>query len=267
MDDPFRRFLARSRVRKVVGYGLGTVGVGLLVAGFLPSRGDGPPLNTAFGFLALIVVASAVGGLGPGIVASFVGFLSFNFFFLKPYGTFVIASGDDVVVLFVFLGLSILISVLIARASARADAAEARELELRTLQDLSRALVERPPDTESYASIVRLLVSWFHFHDGAMFIQRAGDSSGLEELVSVNAEPGTIPVASEGAGVERFPLNIGTRNLGLLVLRSDRADVPDPERRVLRAFSDQLALVLERDRALRVAVSGSRAETDPQTIG
>lgn len=258
MDDPFRAFLARSRVRKLIGYGLGTVGVGVLVAAFLPSRGDGPPLNTAFGFLALIVVASATGGGGPGILASFVGFLSFNFFFLKPYGTFVIASGDDVVVLFVFLGLAILISVLIARATARADAAEARELELRTLQDLSRALVEQGPDPESYASIVRLVVSWFQFRDAALFIQEAGDASGLEELVTVNAEPGTIPLATEGEGVERFPLNIGNRNLGLLVLRGDRAEVPDPERRVLRAFSDQLALVLERDRVLRVAVSASR---------
>jgi K+-sensing histidine kinase KdpD len=263
MDDPFRTYSARSRTRELIGYALATVGVGLLVAAFLPSRGDAPPLNTAFGFLALIVVASAVGGWAPGILASFVGFLSFNFFFLKPYGTFAIASGDDVVVLFVFLGLAILISVLIARATARANAAEARELELRTLQDLSRALVEQGPDPQSYASIVRLVVSWFHFRDAALFIQEAGDGSGLEELVSVNAEPGTIPLTSEGEGVERFPLNIGTRNLGLLVLRGDRTDTPDAERRVLRAFSDQLALVLERDRVLRVAVSATRAAPSP----
>ncbi len=263
MEGPFRALLKRSRIRKLIGYGLGTAGAGALVAAFLPSRGDGPPLNTAFGFLALVVVASAVGGLGAGIVASFVGFLSFNFFFLKPYGTFVIASGDDVVVLFVFLGLAILISVLMARATARADAAEARELELRTLQDLSRALVERGPDPESYASIVRLVVSWFHFRDGALFIQQGGDGSGLDEFVTVNAEPGTVPVTSEGTGIERLSLNVGNRNLGLLVLRGDRAEVPDPERRVLRAFSDQLALVLERDRVLRVAVSASRAASNP----
>ncbi len=263
MDGPFRVSLARSRVRRLIGYGLGTVGAGVLVAAFLPSRGNGPPLNTAFGFLALIVVASAVGGLGAGIAASFVGFLSFNFFFLRPYGTFVIASGDDVVVLFVFLGLAILISVLMARATARADAAEARELELRTLQDLSRALVERGPDPESYASIVHLVVSWFHFRDGALFIQETGEGSGLEELVTVNAEPGAIPIGSGGVGVETLSLNIGNRNLGLLILRGDRTEVPDPERRVLRAFSDQLALVLERDRVLRVAVSASRAASNP----
>jgi len=261
MDQAFRASLVRSRWRKLVGYVLATAGVGLLVVAFIPSRGNAPPLNTAFGFLALVVVASAVGGLGAGIVASVVAFLSFNFFFLKPYGTFVIASSDDVVVLFVFLGLSILISVLMARATNRAEAAEARELELRTLQDLSRALVEQGPDPESYATTVRLVVSWFGFRDGALFFQE-GDGRGLDELVTVNAEPGTVPVTSEGAGVERSPLNVGNRNLGLLVLRGDRAVIPDAERRVLRAFSDQLALVLERDRVLRVAVNATRGATD-----
>lgn len=262
MDDPFRTFLARSRMRKLIGYGLGTAGVALLIVASLPFRGNGLPLNTAFGFLALVVVASAVGGLGPGILASFVAFLSFNFFFLKPYATFRIASSDDVVMLFVFLGLAVLISVLMAHATARAEAAEARELELRTLQDLSRALVERGPDPESYASIVRLVVSCFHFRDGALFVQEAGDGSGLEELVTVNAEVGAIAVTTEGVGVERTPLNIGSRNLGLLILRGDRVEIPDRERRVLRAFSDQLALVLERDRVLRVAVNASRAASN-----
>jgi two-component system sensor histidine kinase KdpD len=263
MDDRLRASLARSRRRKLAGYLLATVGVGVVVAVFLPFRGDGTPLNAAFAFLALVVVASAVGGLGAGISASIVGFLSFNFYFLKPYGTFVIANGEDVVLLFVFLGLAVLISVLMARTTARAEAAEARELELRTLQDLSRALVEQGPDPESYASIVRLVVSWFHFRDAALFIQAAGDGSGLNEMVTVNAEPGAIPLASEGAGIERYPLNVGNRNLGLLVLRGDRTQVPDGERRVLRAFSDQLALVLERDRVLRVAVDASRPLQDP----
>lgn len=258
MDRPSSALLSRSRMPKLIGYGLGTIGVALLVVTFLPLRDDITPLNTVFGFLALVVVASAVGGLGPGVVASVAGFLTFNFFFLKPYGTFSIASGEDIVVLFVFLGLSILISVLMARATMRAEAAEARERELRTLQELSRALVEHGPDPESYASIVQLVVSWFRFRDGALFIQEQGENRGLEELVTVNVEPGSVPVSAEGEGVEHLALNIGNRNLGLLVLRGDRDGLPDAERRVLRAFSDQLALVLERDRVLRVAVNASR---------
>jgi len=256
--QPIRSLLRRSRRRRVAGYVLATLGIMIVAAALLPSREDISQLNTAFGFLALVVVACAVGGLGAGVVASFVAFLSFNFLFIRPYYTFAIGRNEDVAVLFVFLGLSILISVLMARATSRAEAAEARELELRTLQELSRALVERGPDPESYAAIVRLVVAWFGFRDGALYIQEQGDGRGLDELVTVNAEPGSVPVTADVPGVERLALNIGNRNLGVLVLRGERDDLAGPERRVLRAFSDQLALVLERDRVMRVAVSASQ---------
>lgn len=260
-----RSLLQGSRRRMVGGYLLATVGVLGVAAALFPFREDLSQLNTAFGFLAIVVVTCAVGGFGPGVVASFVAFLSFNFLFIHPYYTFAIGRGEDVVMLFVFLGLSILISVLTARATSRAMAAEAREVELRTLQELSRALVERGPDPESYAAIVRLVVAWFGFRDGALFIQE-GDGRGLEELVTVNADPGSVPVTGDAPGVERLALNIGNRNLGVLVLRGERDDLATPERRVLRAFSDQLALVLERDRVMRVAVSASqRASAEEAT--
>ncbi len=104
----------------VVGYLLATVGVLGVAAALFPFREDLSQLNTAFGFLAIVVVTCAVGGFGPGVVASFVAFLSFNFLFIHPYYTFAIGRGEDVVMLFVFLGLSILISVLTARATSRA---------------------------------------------------------------------------------------------------------------------------------------------------
>jgi K+-sensing histidine kinase KdpD len=271
--QPIRKLLRSSHRRRLAGYLLGTVGILVVAGGLLPWREGLSQLNTAFGFLALVVVTCAVGGLGAGVVASFVAFLSFNFLFIRPYYTFAIGRHEDVVVLFVFLGLSILISVLMARATDRAMAAEAREVELRTLQELSRALVERGPDTESYAAIVRLVVAWFGFRDGALFIQAQGEGRGLDELVTVNAERGDVPVTSDAPGVERLVLNIGNRNLGVLVLRGERDDLAIQERHVLRAFSDQLALVLERDRVMRVAVSASRgvpidgAAAGPETGG
>ena len=130
-----------SSRRRIAGFALATLGTAALVAVLLPFRDDITPLSNGFVFLALVVVTGAVGGLVPGIVSSVTSFLAFNYFFIPPYDTFAIGRGDHVVVLFVFLGLSVLISVLMARATSRAEAAEARERELRTLQDLSRALV------------------------------------------------------------------------------------------------------------------------------
>jgi K+-sensing histidine kinase KdpD len=48
------------------------------------------------------------------------------FFFLPPHDTFVIGQPEYVVVLFVNLGISVLISLLLGRATDRAAAAEAR---------------------------------------------------------------------------------------------------------------------------------------------
>ena len=232
---------------------LGTAG---LVAVLMPFRDHVTPLSTGFGFVVPVVVAAATGGLGPGIAASALGFLTFNFFFLPPYNTFAIGRAEYVVVLFVFLGLSVLIAVLIARARERADAAEARETELRTLQELSRILIVQGPGTETYETLLRRLVGDFGFAAGALFAQDPY-RGGLEERAVVGAAAGELEPLWSPAGVgrapERLPLSVGGRTLGLIVLRGDRPALTPAESRVLRGLCDQLALVLERDRLLRAA--------------
>src|SRR6266545_1535320 len=169
------RFSTQRPHRRMAGYAVAILGTVALTLSFLPVRSDITPLSKGFGFLAVVVVAAAVGGLGPGILASLLGFLAFNFFFIPPYGTFVIVRAEDVVVLFVFLGLSILISALLARATERAASAEAREAELRTLQTLSAELVALVPGPGSG-------------HKAEQAEQPRQD--GLREQVTVGAAPG-----------------------------------------------------------------------------
>ena len=241
--------------RRTAGYVIALVGPALLVLVFLPFREDLQPLTIGFAFLIVVVAAAAVGQLGPGILASIVGFIVFNFFFLPPYDSFVIARAEHVVALFVFLGLSVLISALLARAVERADAAEAREAEIRTLQELSRDLVVQGPGEETYRSLLENLVESFGFEAGALLLQEEG--IGLVEKLSVGAPAGSLSPswnpADPGRPPERLPLSVGNRNLGLIVLAGPRAPLSASESRVLRAVSDQLALVLERDRLLRTA--------------
>jgi two-component system, OmpR family, sensor histidine kinase KdpD len=242
--------------RQVAGYAVAVFGTILLTASLRPVRNDITPLSKGFGFLVVVVIAAAVGGLWPGITASFFGFLTFNFFFIPPYDTFVIGRAEYVVVLFVFLGLSILISALLARATERADAAEAREEELRILQALGAELVAMVPGPGSYEAIVSQLLDLFGFSAGALYVQDPL-ARELRERVTVGAEPGELTPhwdpASDTHPPERLPLSVGGRNLGLLVLRSDRQPLSTAESRVLRAFCDEFALVLERDRLLRSA--------------
>src|SRR5262245_50201541 len=165
--------------REALAYVVAVVGTAALVAGFLPFRDDVEPLTKAFGFLLVVVAAAGIGGIWPGLFASVLAFIVFNFFFLPPYDTFVIGKPEYVVVLFVNLGISVLISILLGRANERAAAAEAREAELRTLQVLSRELVVRPPGTEAYREIVRDIIDTFGYEAGALFVRDTGQAGGL----------------------------------------------------------------------------------------
>jgi two-component system sensor histidine kinase KdpD len=248
--------LSQRPRRRIAGYAAAVLGTAALTVALLPVRDNLQPLTKSFGYLVLVVVAAAIGGLGPGLAASVFAFLTFNFFFLPPYNTFVIGRGEYVVVLFVFLGLSVLISALLARATERAEAAEAREEELRMLQSLSAELVAGVPGPETYESITAQLIEAFGFSAGCLFVQDPV-SRDLRERVTVGAAAGELTPRWEAAKSEqhqeRLPLSVGGRNLGLFVLRGDRPPLAPAESRVMRAFCDQFALVLERDRLLRTA--------------
>jgi two-component system, OmpR family, sensor histidine kinase KdpD len=241
--------------QRLAGYVVALAGPVALALILAPFRDTLRTTTVGFGFVVLVVVAASLGRVGPGITASIIGFLAFNFAFLPPYGTFAIERPEDVTSLFVLLGLSILISVLFARAAERADAAEAREGELRSLQELSRDLVVQGPGQETYRALLEHVVRRFGFTAGALFVPEPG--SGLVERLTVGADPGTVTPSwdpsSPGRAPERLPLSVGNRNLGLIVLLGDRGPLEAPEGRVIRAVCDQLALVLERDRLLRTA--------------
>ena len=231
---------------------------------FVPFRTELEPITIGFVMLVVVVLAAAIGRLGPGISASIISFIIFNFFFLPPYGTFAIGDAEYVVSLFVFLGVSVLVSLLFARAADRAEAAEEHEAELKMLQELSRDLVVQGPGEETYRLLLEHLLEQFGFRAAGLFVQTEGE--GLTERLAVGAPPGTLSPswnpADPGRAPERLPLSVGSRSLGLIVLTGERPSLTDTEGHVLRAVCDQLALVLERDRLLRRA---TEAEVLKQT--
>lgn len=251
---------------RIAGYVIAVGGTAIVTLTFLPFRDDILPLSKGFAFLAVVVAAAATGSLGPGIAASVLGFLCFNFFFLPPYGRWTIARPEHVVVLFAFLALSVIISELLARAAERARTAEAREAELRTIQELSRELTTRVPGQDTIAMALLTVKNAFGYEAAALFVEQTEEVRGLVQQVTVGAEPGSVDAnwdpRSSDRPPERLPLSVGGRMLGLVVLKGERPPLTPAESRVLRAFCDQLALVLERDRLLR---SATDAEVYRQT--
>ena len=104
-------------------------------------------------YLIPLGMITAFWGLGPGITGALITFLTFNYFFIKPYYTFAVHQPSDVVILIVFLIVAVVISQLVGRAQAGLAAATAREREATQLYELSTALTGLHDDHTSHKSL------------------------------------------------------------------------------------------------------------------
>ena len=92
----------------------------------LAFRAELDKVHVALAFLLVVLGTSAAAGRLPGLVTAAAGFLAFNFFFLPPYNTFVIADPLDWFVLVAFLITGIVAAQLLAWAQAEAEQARQR---------------------------------------------------------------------------------------------------------------------------------------------
>jgi len=91
------------------------------------------PTTVALAFLLIVVFVATAWGPKPGIVASLLGVACFNFFFLPPLHTFVIADPENWIALFAFLLTAITVGQLSAHAKRRAAEASAAKREIEGL--------------------------------------------------------------------------------------------------------------------------------------
>ncbi|HEU4722935.1 MAG TPA: ATP-binding protein [Gemmatimonadaceae bacterium] len=102
---------------------LGALGVATLA--LLAVRAQLDKAHVALAYLLVVLAAGASTGRRIGVTLSVAAFLLFNFFFLPPYHSLVVAQALDWIVLVAFLATGIVAAQLLARA--RADAARARQ--------------------------------------------------------------------------------------------------------------------------------------------
>jgi two-component system, OmpR family, sensor histidine kinase KdpD len=92
--------------------------------------------HVALGFLLVVLGGSSAGGRVLGVALSALAFLLFNFLFLTPYYTLVIANPLDWMVLVAFLITGIVAAQLLNRAQERAEVARQRAVEVQRLAAL-----------------------------------------------------------------------------------------------------------------------------------
>jgi two-component system, OmpR family, sensor histidine kinase KdpD len=107
-----------------------------VTAGMLAVRDSLDKAHVALAYLLLVLGASSRGGRVLGFTLAVAAFLSFNFFFLPPYHTLVVAEPVDWLVLAAFLATGAVAAQLLDRAQSEASAAQRRTAEVDRLSAL-----------------------------------------------------------------------------------------------------------------------------------
>jgi two-component system sensor histidine kinase KdpD len=254
---------ASARVRDPLAYGasVAMVAAALLVGLLFQRFGI---TNVALVFLAAVLASAVTYGLWPSLFACLVAMLAYNFFFLPPRYTFVIADPDNVVALFFFTIVAIIASYLSARVRAQAISARERAATTENLYLFSRKLagVFTLDDllwaaAFQFAQMLKVRIVIL-LPEGSSIAVRAGyppeDTLAEADLAAAKWVWEHATPAGRGAdtlpGAKRLflPMRTGRGMVGVVGLDSDRTGAlltPD-QRRLFDALSDQVALAIER---------------------
>jgi two-component system, OmpR family, sensor histidine kinase KdpD len=236
MDVPRR--LAVGGPRGTLGYIIAVAGTIVVSLPLLAFRADLSKTTVVLAYLLVVTGAAAAGGLGPGITAAALGFLSFDLLFLQPYHHVIVDDPQDYLSLAVYLLVAVVVSLLVASSERRRAQAERRERETRMLFELSTSLVAHGSLEDTLNGAVRTVRSLFDLA-GCAIVLPSGDGFRLA------AFDGEVP----GEDGERVPMRSGGQVVGALVVVAGgpgSSGFGEAERRVLATFANQAALAVER---------------------
>ena len=114
------------------------------------------PTTVALSFLLIVLFVATAWGSRPAVVASLLGVVCFNFFFLPPYGTFTIRDPDNWIAFFAFLVTAVTAGQLSARARRRAEEAVAARREIERLYYELQDTFERSAQAKALKQSERL---------------------------------------------------------------------------------------------------------------
>lgn len=113
--------------------------------------------HVALLFLLVVLGASAAGGRVLGLAVAAGAFLAFDYLFLPPYHTLVIADPLDWLVLLTFLTTSVVAAQLLDRARANTAIAVARAREVDRLATLGAETLAAPSAADALQSIAEVI--------------------------------------------------------------------------------------------------------------
>lgn len=221
------------------------------------------PTNMVMAYLLAVVLAAVRLGLKPAILTAFAGVLAFDFFFVPPRLTFVVANTEYLITFAALFIVGVVISKLVATARERAEMVREREVQTTSLYHLSRDLAVAADITTILEAAVRNVAESLDarvaliFPEGEYLAIKAA-SQGLRLDMKELAVARWVLRNSQSAGLGTdnlrgsfllyLPLQTTRSVLGVLGIRlEDDQGYSSPQaRRLLDAFAAQTAMALER---------------------
>jgi two-component system sensor histidine kinase KdpD len=158
------------------------------------------PTTVALALLLVVLLVATWYGARPAVLASLVGVLCFNYFFLPPFGTLTIAAPDNWIALIAFLVTAITVGQLSAHAKHRAEEADAGRRQIARLYEELRSAFERASHAEALKQSEKLksalLDAVTHDIRTPLTSIKASVSTLLEELraTTVNRRPVSLDI-------------------------------------------------------------------------
>jgi two-component system sensor histidine kinase KdpD len=190
----------------------------------LPLRARLDKVHVALAFLLVVLGGSSAAGQVLGLSLAATAFLAFNFFFLPPYNTLVIANPLDWLVLFAFLITGVVAAQLLERQRREAEVARQRAAEIDRLATLGAETLNAPRAEDALDAI-------------AVVIKNAMTTDRCE--IFLRTDGGDLRIAGEAPAGRRIE-----ERSGLLAYTVDRAEAA-AERAdgTLTVVGDALAIV------------------------
>jgi two-component system sensor histidine kinase KdpD len=236
------------------------IGVAVTIAlggAMLPLRSH-ISIATAGLVLVVPVVAGVIaGGYVAGFVTVVAGFLIYDDLFIPPYNRLTVGTGQNWVVLGVYVVVMLLVAQVAAHLKTARAEAQRREEEARRLFTLSELVVEDGSIEELLETIVTAIWKMFEVDGVALLLPvddqlsvaaSAGAAMTQEDLHQLNPESG-VPVrigitGETRGGLRAVALTAASGPVGLLVLRGLAGSAADGA--LLGTFANHTALALER---------------------
>ena len=142
--------------RRWAAYALAVAGIIVVTVSLKLFDGNINATTVALALLVVVLFVATAYGSGPAVVASLVGGVCFNYFFLPPVGTLNIADPHNWIALLAFLITAITAGQLSARAKRRAEEAYAAQQEVERLYHELQDSFERSSQAKALKQSERL---------------------------------------------------------------------------------------------------------------